>query len=89
MRPYIRHRWAVPAAAALMVLLSAPVVLACPDCATAKVVRASVFDDDFWTNLMMTSLPLLVLGSISMRLYRIGIERPPHASAKTKEEVTP
>lgn len=83
-----RHRLAVPAAAALMTLLFAPVALACPDCATATIVRASVFDDGFWPNLMMISLPLLVLGAISTRLYRIGGERPSQASAATKEEVT-
>jgi hypothetical protein len=88
MRRTLRHRLAVPAAAALMALLSAPVALACPDCATAKVVRASVFDDGFWPNLMMISLPLLVLGAISTRLYRIGSERPPQASSATQEEVT-
>jgi hypothetical protein len=72
MRLSMHHRLAAPAAAALMALLVAPVALACPDCATATVVRASVFDDGFWSNLMMISLPLLVLGAISSRLYRIG-----------------
>jgi hypothetical protein len=86
MRPLPRHRLAVRAAALAGVLLSAPDVLACPDCATASVVRASVFDGRFWPNLLMISLPLLVLGAISTRLYRIGIERPQQASAAATKE---
>jgi hypothetical protein len=47
-------------------------LLACPDCATARVVRASVYEQGFWTNLYLISLPLLVLAVISALLYPIG-----------------
>lgn len=49
----------------------------CPDCPTARIVRASVYDERFWTYLIAIVLPLLVLGLISALLYRIGIERRP------------
>jgi hypothetical protein len=48
---------------------------ACPNCATARVVRASVFDEKFWTHLMLITLPLLVLALVSFLLYRIGLEQ--------------
>jgi hypothetical protein len=35
----------------------------CPNCLTARVVRASIFDENFWTNLTLIALPLPVLGS--------------------------
>lgn len=53
---------------------------ACPDCATALAVRASVFDDSFWTHLVLITLPLIVLTGISVRLYRIGLEPPQPAT---------
>jgi len=45
---------------------------ACPDCPTARLVRASLFDGSFWIDLLLVSLPLLVLGLISALFYRIG-----------------
>ena len=62
----------------------------CPDCPTAQIVRASVYDERFWTHLFAIVLPLVVLALISALLYCIGIERrpapPPHgASAGDKE----
>ena len=45
----------------------------CPNCRTAELVRASVLEQGFWTNLIQITLPLLVLGVISALLYRIGL----------------
>lgn len=60
---------------------------ACPDCSTARVVRASVFDDGFWTHLGQITLPFLVLTAISVRLYRIGLEPPAPATSRTDVDV--
>ncbi|HEY8945995.1 MAG TPA: hypothetical protein VIM73_17120 [Polyangiaceae bacterium] len=60
--------------------------LACPNCATARVVRASVFDDNFWTRLILVSLPLLVLAALILLLYRVGLERP-RSSRKSSMEL--
>lgn len=73
-----RNRFVASSLAALAVAcLPATDAFACPDCASARVVRASVFDDSFWTNLYLVALPLLILGGISMLLYRIDIEGSP------------
>jgi hypothetical protein len=88
MRRTSRARLAVEAAAGAVALLPTPEAFACPDCATARVVRASVFDGRFGTNLLMISLPLLVLGAISILLYRIGLERRSPASTAAKEEAS-
>jgi hypothetical protein len=86
MRQYSRARLAAITAVLAGALLLTPEAFACPDCTTARAVRASVFDGSFGANLMMISLPLLVLGAISILLYQIGIERPSRASTAVKEE---
>lgn len=63
------------AAAVASVLLLSAVAEACPNCPTARLVRASVFDTNFWTYLMFITLPLLVLALVCILLYRIGLER--------------
>jgi uncharacterized BrkB/YihY/UPF0761 family membrane protein len=79
-------------ASLLGVSMMAPVLLltgaaqACPNCPTARAVRASVFDDNFWTYLTLITLPLLVLAVVSFLLYRIGLERP--RPARTGNAVT-
>jgi hypothetical protein len=57
-----------------VVLLPAAEALACPNCTTASYVRAAVFDGSFWMNLMLISLPLIILGVISTLLYQIDID---------------
>ncbi len=47
-------------------------MLACPDCATARLVRASVLDERFWTNVAALALPLLLLAVIASLLHRAG-----------------
>lgn len=47
-------------------------VLACPNCPTAQVVRASVWGGDFWHRLVMMLAPFLFMGFISALLYRVG-----------------
>jgi hypothetical protein len=65
-------------------------MIGCPDCATARVVRASVFDGDFCAHLAMISLPLLAMGLISALVYRIGREQPEgDAHATTTEDARP
>jgi hypothetical protein len=59
-------------------------MLACPDCSTSRLVRASVLDDRFWTNVAALALPLLVLALISVLLHRIGEPR----GRGTAEEVS-
>lgn len=48
---------------------------ACPDCPTSRVVRASVLGGDFWNQLVMLSVPFLLIGSLSALLYRVGLSR--------------
>lgn len=48
---------------------------ACPDCVSARLVRATVFDHRFWVNLVLIAAPLLVLGVMCAWLYRLGIEQ--------------
>ena len=55
--------------------------LACPDCPAAQLVRASVFDQRFWSQLALVLLPLLILGAVAALTYRIGSPRGPSASA--------
>ena len=51
--------------------------LACPDCSTARLVRAPLVDADFFPNLALLLAPLGVVALICARLYRIGLERKP------------
>jgi hypothetical protein len=56
---------------------------ACPDCVSARLVQATVFDHRFWGNLVLISAPLLMLSVMCAWLYRLGIEptetgRPEH-----------
>jgi hypothetical protein len=66
--------------------LPAAAVLVCPDCPTARVVQASVFDGRFWPHLFLVALPLLILGLFSALLYRVGNggrgARQPHQGTK-------
>jgi hypothetical protein len=52
------------------------VALACPNCATALEVRASLFDDRFWVYLSYAALPLALIGAIAVMLYGIGQPTP-------------
>jgi uncharacterized membrane protein len=45
--------------ALLVPLLVAGTALACPDCVTARVVRASILGDHFWTYLRLALVPVL------------------------------
>jgi hypothetical protein len=82
-----RNRFIVSVLAAwVMACLPTREAFACPNCATARVVRASVFDADFWPHLAMLTLPLVVLGLISAVLYRIGIERSGPIQATRNQE---
>jgi hypothetical protein len=66
----------------------AAAALACPRCATALEVRASVFDDRFWAHLSFAALPLLVMGMIAAVLYRIGIKAGDQRAAADRSERT-
>ena len=46
--------------------------LACPNCATGQLARASVFEDRFWNHLFVICLPVVILGLISALFYRVG-----------------
>lgn len=73
----------VAAVGALLPTLVPASAVACPDCATARVVQASVFDGSFWTNLMLIALPILILSAIGALLYGVGLE--PDARRGDKE----
>ncbi|HEY3494155.1 MAG TPA: hypothetical protein VGK73_05695 [Polyangiaceae bacterium] len=51
-------------------------MLACPDCATARIVQSSVWDGPFWSTLLTLALPLLVLSGVATLLRRIGAGAP-------------
>ncbi len=76
--------------ALLAPLLVASTALACPDCETARVVRASIWGDHFWTYLMMALVPFLLIGTVSALLYRVGLPRreaAPERVARQQPEV--
>jgi hypothetical protein len=68
----MRHRSLQPLVL-LAGLLLATSALACPNCSTARVVRASVLGEGFWSHLVMVAVPFLLLGALSAALYRIGL----------------
>lgn len=72
--------------ALLVPLLVAGTALACPDCETARVVRASIQDDHFWTYLLMMLVPFLLIGAVSALLYRVGLPREATAPEHTPEQ---
>jgi len=57
-----------------VIVFATRVAVACPNCPTARTVRASVFDQGFWMNMGLISLPLVLLVLITTWLYRIGLE---------------
>jgi hypothetical protein len=60
--------------ALLAPLLVACAALACPNCETARQVRASIREDGhFWSYLLMMALPLLLIAAVSALLYRVGL----------------
>lgn len=61
--------------AALAGSLVTTAAFACPDCPTARVVKASVLGGDFWNHLLMVTAPFLLIGSLSALLYRVGLSR--------------
>jgi hypothetical protein len=49
---------------------------ACPNCRTAREVRASVFGDaSFWPQLLLVLLPMLVIAAVAACLHRLGRDR--------------
>ncbi len=60
-----------------MTAISAARLCLCPDCLTGNLARASVFDADFWPNLLALTSPLVVLAIVCALLYRIGMRPPP------------
>lgn len=67
--------------------LSASVALACPNCPTSRVVRASVLNGEFWRILLSLSLPFLVIGFLTALLYRVGLSTPRRAASASRMEV--
>jgi hypothetical protein len=47
----------------------------CPDCPTAEVVRVSVWDERFWTHVVVLALPLLVLVGIVAAIHGVATRR--------------
>jgi hypothetical protein len=61
--------------AALAGSLVTTAAFACPDCPTARVVKASILGGDSWNHLVMVTVPFLLIGSLSALLYRVGLSR--------------
>ncbi|QRO00382.1 hypothetical protein JRI60_15790 [Archangium violaceum] len=72
--------------AVLAVSLVSTVALACPDCPTARGVRASVMGEDFWGHLMVVVVPFLLIGALSALLYRVGLSPRDVSAARAREE---
>ena len=66
MKSGIHATWGVVA-----LLLSASSALACPYCETeiGRQVQAGIFNDQFWSNVTLTLLPLFVLLGIVALIY--------------------
>jgi len=67
-------------------LLVTTAAFACPDCPTARVVRASVLGEGFWSHLVMVLVPFLLIGALSAWLYRIGLSPRDASPARTRKE---
>jgi hypothetical protein len=74
--PRLAAAVAVAVTAALALTLAGHEAFGCPDCATARAVQAAVFDGDFFRNLTLVILPLLVLAAIGVLLHGVGREPP-------------
>jgi hypothetical protein len=48
---------------------------ACPRCYTGALVRSAVLGPAFFSNLLLVSLPFIVLASIAVAVSRIGAKR--------------
>lgn len=62
---------------------------ACPDCAVGRQARSEVWNDDFARNVFVALLPFIVIGTICVRVERIGRMRPnaaPRGETKTSFE---
>ena len=57
-------------AAAMLGLV--PAALGCPRCYTSELVRRAVMGPGFFSQLLLVSLPFLVMGSIAVMVRRIG-----------------
>lgn len=73
--------------AVLVHLLVLGTALACPDCETARVVRASIRNQPFWSTLVTLLVPLLLIGAVSALLYRVGLPgRKPAPTPASEDE---
>jgi hypothetical protein len=70
----------------LLSLLMGSAALACPNCATSRVVRASILDERFWSHLAMAIVPFLLIGALSALLYRVGLPQRETAPARDGQE---
>ena len=71
-------RWTVSFVTTLTTLATLAIAWpswACPDCAVGRTARKQVFGDAFATNLLLTVLPFVVVGAVSLGCERIGRAR--------------
>lgn len=67
----VRARFAVGSTAAIaFVVTRASELLACPDCATARVVRAAIFEQGFWRTLLGVASPFAVVSLLAVYFQR-------------------
>ena len=54
---------------------AAQTVFACPRCYTSELVRGLVLGPAFFSDLLVVSLPFIVLGSIAVIVHRMSAKR--------------
>jgi hypothetical protein len=63
----------IAAALSAFALVSAERAMACPSCETALQARAALSErGDFWSQLLIVTLPLLLMSLIAVALHRTG-----------------
>ena len=63
----------VVATVGLACLGSARLAMACPDCAPIRAARAAILDDpDFWSYVLLTALPFVVVTLVAVWAHRMG-----------------
>lgn len=66
-----RARVAAPASAVALTFTVAP-ALACPRCSVGQEARRQVWQDDFFSHLVVAVLPFVIIGAICARVHALG-----------------
>jgi hypothetical protein len=68
----MKRRLRSRSSALLLVLASSYPAAACPKCALGEQVRAAVWQDTFWQNLIVASVPFLIATALCLNANAIG-----------------